>query len=74
MSHFRGAGIGAFCDERNSQGLMAVITDDFQGILVGILDLFFFFQNNFPHFGHFLTSIDIGTTPVFCLVFLVDLV
>lgn len=43
MSHFRGAGIGAFRDERNSQGLVTVIADDFQGILVGILDLFFFF-------------------------------
>lgn len=43
MSHFRGAGIGAFCDERNPQDLVAVIADDFQGILVGILDLFFFF-------------------------------
>lgn len=43
MPHFRGAGIGAFCDERNSQGLVTVIADDFQGILVGILDFFFFF-------------------------------
>jgi hypothetical protein len=26
------------------------------------------------HFGHFLTNIDIGTTPVHCRVILVDLV
>src|SRR5680860_49577 len=33
MTHFRGAGIGAFCDERNPQDLVAVIADDFQRML-----------------------------------------
>jgi len=43
MSHFGGASVGALCDKRNPQDLVTVIADDFQGILIGIFNVFFFF-------------------------------
>jgi hypothetical protein len=44
MSHFWSASVGALCNERNPQDLVTVIADDFQGILIGIFNVFFFFQ------------------------------
>ena len=53
MPHFRSAGVGALCDERNPQDLVAVIADDFQGILIGIFDFFFFFPKQLTTFRTF---------------------
>ncbi len=53
MPHFGSAGVGALCDERNSQDLVAVIADDFQGILIGIFDFVFFFPKQLATFWAF---------------------
>jgi hypothetical protein len=43
MSHFWGASVGTLGDEWNSQNLVTVIAGDFQRILIGIFNFFFFF-------------------------------
>jgi len=53
MPHFGSAGVGALCDEWNPQDLVTVIADDFQGILIGIFDFFFFFPKQLTAFGAF---------------------
>ena len=53
MSHFWGAGIGALRDEGNPQNLVAVIADDFQGILIGVFNFFFFFPKQLATFRAF---------------------
>ena len=53
MAHFRSASVGALCDEWNPQDLVTVIADDFQGILIGIFDFFFFFPKQLTAFGAF---------------------
>jgi hypothetical protein len=53
MPHFGGAGVGALRDEWNSQNLVAVIAGDFQGILIGILNFFFFFPKQLATFRTF---------------------
>jgi hypothetical protein len=53
MPHFWGAGVGALRDEGDSQNLVTVIAGDFQGILIGIFDFFFFFPKQLATFGTF---------------------
>ena len=53
MPHFGGACIGTLGHERDSENLLAVVTDHLEGIVVHILDLIFFFPEEFGTFGAF---------------------
>jgi len=41
MAHLGGSGIGSFRDQGYAEGLVAVFTDNFHGIVIGILNRFF---------------------------------
>jgi hypothetical protein len=53
MTHFWGAGVGALRDEWDSQNLVTVIAGDFQRILIGIFNFFFFFPKQLATFRAF---------------------
>ena len=53
MPHFGSAGVGALCDEWNPQDLVTVIAGDFQGILIDIINFFFFFPKQLATFRAF---------------------
>ena len=53
MAHFRGASVGALGDEGNPQNLVTVIADNFQRILIGIFNFFFFFPKQLATFRTF---------------------
>jgi hypothetical protein len=53
MAHFGGASVGPLRDEWDSQDLVAVITGNFQCILIGIFNLFFFFPKQLATFRAF---------------------
>jgi len=53
MPHFGGASVGALSNEWNSQNLVAVIAGNFQCILIGIFNFFFFFPKQLAAFWAF---------------------
>jgi len=53
MPHFGGAGVGTLRDEWNSQNLVTVIASDFQRILIGIFNFFFFLPKQLATFRAF---------------------
>lgn len=53
MTHFRGAGIGAFLDQRNAHDMMTVLADDFHRVGIWILDVFFLGPKEQVTFGTF---------------------
>jgi hypothetical protein len=53
MPHFGGASVGTLRDEWNSQNLVTVIAGDFQGILIGIFNFFFFLPKQLSTFRAF---------------------
>jgi len=53
MPHLWGASVGALRDEWDSQNLVTVIAGDFQRILIGIFNFFFFFPKQLATFRAF---------------------
>jgi hypothetical protein len=53
MAHFWSASIGPLGNERDAQNLLTMIADDFQGILISILNFFFFFPKQLATFWTF---------------------
>lgn len=54
MSHFRGPGICAFSNQRDSKGLLAMIAGNFHCIFIGVLDFLLLDPKEHPTFRTFL--------------------